>query len=113
MIIACIISFVVGAFAMLCAIGLMSCQKDKNPQNKVRFYVVVEKKNLTSYYEHENIWLFLGKPERCKETWNDVHGKALRILPGYAFEKYGLHVIDYTNLKFEDEPVEVFLNLED
>ena len=43
MIIACIISFVVGALIMMCAIGLMSCQKDKKPRNKVRFYVTRNK----------------------------------------------------------------------
>lgn len=32
---------------------------------------------------------------------------------GYAFEKFGLNVEDYVNMTFEDEPVEVFLNLED
>ena len=29
-----------------------------------------------------------------------------------GFSNYGLDVNDYANLKFEDEPVEVFLNLE-
>ena len=39
MIIACIISFVFGTFAMICAIGLMSFQKDREPRNKVRFFI--------------------------------------------------------------------------
>ena len=41
MIIACIISFIIGALIMMCAIGLMSYQKDKQPRNKVHFYVTV------------------------------------------------------------------------
>ena len=37
------------------------------------------------------------------------HSKIL----GYPISKYGLNENDYANLKWEDEPVEVFLNLED
>ena len=39
MIIACIISFIVGAMLMMCAIGLVSLCKDKEPRNKVRFFI--------------------------------------------------------------------------
>lgn len=35
MIIACIISFIVGAMMMMCAIGMVAIQKDKKPQNDV------------------------------------------------------------------------------
>ncbi len=35
----CIISFVVGAMLMMCAIGMVTIQKDKKPRNKVRFCV--------------------------------------------------------------------------
>lgn len=108
-----IITFIIGAMFMLCAIGVMSYQKDKEVQNNVRFFVVAEQKNSKEHYNYENIWLFIGKPLREEDSWNDVPNKSLRILPGYAFEKYGLNVEEYVNMTFEDEPVEVFLNLED
>ena len=108
-----IITFIIGAMFMLCAIGIMSYQKDMETQNMVRFFVVAEPKKHEEIYKHENIWLFIGKPMRNEDSWNDVPNKSLRILPGYAFEKFGLNVEDYVNMTFEDEPVEVFLNLED
>ena len=49
MIIACIISFNIGAMLMMCAIGLMSYQKDKKPRNKVHFYVTVGALGVLSY----------------------------------------------------------------
>lgn len=108
-----IITFIIGAMFMLCAIGIMSYQKDMETQNMARFFVVAEPKKHKEIYKHENIWLFIGKPMRNENSWDDVPNKSLRILPGYAFEKFGLNVEDYVNMTFEDEPVEVFLNLED
>lgn len=96
-----IISFVVGAFAMFCAIGLMSCQKDKKPRNKVRFYLV---KSSLSIYE-----LFIGYPIKsfgsCGTYWN---GNRVHI----DMKDCGLNPDDYKKLEY-DKPVEVFLNLED
>lgn len=108
-----IITFIIGAMFMLCAIGIMSYQKGMETQNMARFFVVAEPKKHKEIYKYENIWLFIGKPMRNEDSWNDAPNKSLRILPGYAFEKFGLNVEDYVNMTFEDEPVEVFLNLED
>lgn len=38
-------------------------------------------------------------------SWGEI------ITSGNGFSNYGLDVNDYANLKFEDEPVEVFLKL--
>lgn len=104
MIIACIISFIIGAFAMLCAIGLMSCQKDKKPQNNVHFYVARDKDDYS--------YLYLGKPiKKDNEFTGDLHNGVV-MLTSYL-KDFGLNNEDYKDLKWEDEPVEVFLNLED
>ena len=39
-------------------------------------------------------------------------GKGVFILPLYIFEFY-LNENDYTDLKWKDEPVELFINMED
>lgn len=55
--------------------------------------------------------LYSGKPKRSIQvffvgSWGEI------ITSSNGFFNYGLDVNDYANLKFEDEPVEVFLNLE-
>ena len=72
------------------------------PRNKVHFYVARDKNG--------KLWLYLKKPVRADGFFYS-HGQILSSSD--SFSKYGLNVLDYTNLKWEDEPVEVFLNLED
>ena len=66
-----IIGFIVGAMLMMCAIGMVAIQKDKKPQNKVRFYLV---KTSFSIFD-----LFLGYPIKsfgsCGTYWtgNRIH----------------------------------------
>ena len=75
----------------------------KNPKNNVHFYVARDEDNL--------LWLYFGKPEMSKQVF--VASSCGEIISGEnGFSNYGLDVNDYANLKFEDEPVEVFLNLE-
>lgn len=115
MITACIISFIIGAMIMMCTIGLMSCQKDKKPRNKVHFYMVRDKSGI--------LYLYLNKPFRHKSLgyWyqteydkdNNVYiWKAARIALGVNIGYLGLNPEDFKDLRWEDEPVEVFLNLE-
>lgn len=93
MIIACIISFVIGALIMMCAIGLMSCQKDKKPRNKVRFFVAKT--------DFGNLVLIL---------LDKVDGTIIAF--GDSFAKYGLNPEVFADIK-PMERKEVFLNLED
>ena len=106
MIIACIISFVVGAMLMMCAIGMVAIQKDKKPQNKVRFYIAKPSR----YYIY---YLYLGKPRRVFLNGkfifkSDYNG---RFITDDIFD-YGLNPRDYDDMK-KGEIREVFLNLED
>lgn len=75
----------------------------KNHKNNVRFYVARDADN--------SLWLFLCKPKRSKETFMPTSPGRI-ITSEIDFSNYGLDVKDYANLKWEDEPVEVFLNLE-
>ena len=73
------------------------------PKNKVHFYVARDKNG--------KLWLYMGKPIRCDDAFIADLSKG-NTLTNINFRCFGLNKNDYTNLKFEDEPVEVFLNLE-
>lgn len=110
MIIACIISFVIGAMLMMCAIGLMSCQKDKKPRNKVRFFVTYDE-NLGTI----KLRLWLGRPKwsKANKLWvdDDEHTTMLLAVKQY-FKDFNLNKDDFADMK-NGEIREVFLNLED
>ena len=75
---------------------------EKN-HNQVKFYVARDKDT--------SLWLYLGKPARSEQKFMPTScGRIIRYEK--YFSNYGLDVNDYANLKWEDEPVEVFLNLE-
>lgn len=105
MIIACIISFVVGALIMMCAIGLMSYQKDKKPRNKVHFYVT---RDVCGSLE-----LWLGVPHKTTMYYFSRKPTTKLLTHGDYITDFGLKPLKYDRLTFNDEPVEVFLNLED
>lgn len=73
----------------------------KRKRNNVHFYVARDK--------NETLWLYLNKPGRASKSfissYNAVHSG--------GFESLGLNEDDYKDLKWEDEPIEVFLNFED
>ena len=73
------------------------------PKNKVHFYVARDKNG--------KLWLYMGKPIRCDDAFIADLSKG-NTLTNINFRYFGLNENDYANLKFEDEPVEVFLNLE-
>ena len=66
--------------------------------NIVHFYVARDKNG--------SLWLYIGKPFR-RDTY--FYGYTLSI----NFKKIGLNKDDFKDLKWEDEPVEVFLNMKD
>ena len=74
--------------------------------NKVHFYVARNKNG--------SLYLHIGKPFRAFERFDSlIHGSSIYLNWSYVFNYLGLNKKDYTNLKWEDEPVEVFLNMED
>lgn len=73
-------------------------------RNKTRFYVVRDKLGV--------LWLYLGKPIKGKYSFYDNPDKKSFCLT-FNINRFGLNPEDYAYLKWEDGPVEVFLNLED
>ena len=72
--------------------------------NNVHFYVAREKSGA--------LWLYMGKPIRTSMGFLSSH--YCRFLGiGEEFSQYGLNMHDFDNLKWEDEPVEVYINFKD
>lgn len=95
------------AFLMLGYIAIVlysSKNKSKNKsRNKVHFYVARDKDG--------DLWIYLGKPFRCSTMFSSPLSH-LFAMPCGVFNYLGLNKKDYDNLKWVDEPVEVFLNSE-
>ena len=97
------IAFIIGAISMFMMICIGYAAKQEEPVNRVRFYVASDKNG--------TLYLYLGKPIRAICTFYPCDYGA--ILSSEHFSKYDLNKNDYANLKWEDEPVEVFINMED
>ena len=109
------IAFVIAAAFMLTmtitSMGEVQEPRNQEPRNDVQkqtnnvhFYVARDKSGA--------LWLYMGKPIRTSMGFLSSH--YCRFLGiGEEFSQYGLNMHDFDNLKWEDEPVEVFINLED
>ena len=76
------------------------------PSNKVHFYVARDKDG--------KLWLYLGKPERRHCSFLNSNGAVGSFMANeYHFIDFGLTPDDFKDLEWEDEPVEVFLNMKD
>ena len=71
-------------------------------KNNVHFYIARDK--------NEKLWLYIGKPSRMDTAFASGVNIDLTCRNFYSL---GLNKNDYDNLRWEDEPVEVFLNMED
>lgn len=74
------------------------------PKNKVHFYVARDKIG--------DLFLYMGKPIKDGISYKAKFDYGI-YLNRFNIENYGLNKNDFDNLKWEDEPVEVFLNMED
>ena len=101
-----IIGFIVGAMLMMCAIGMVAIQKDKKPQNKVRFFVTRD------FLGWNTLHLWLGKPIKYEEKWTATLKSAQCIGSESCLFRFNLNPDDFADMK-EGEIREVFLNLED
>lgn len=98
----CIILLVLYGLVMLamCYIDIFLKKKSKN---KVHFYVARDKDC--------SLYVYLGKPERSDSTF--MHSSVGCCLADISeSQEFGLNPADFKYLKWEDEPVEVFLNME-
>lgn len=74
-------------------------------RNKVHFYVARDKNG--------KLWLYIGKPIRGDDIFYIDISKGSMGITCHKFKLFGINENDYANLKWEDEPVEVFINVED
>ena len=100
----CFISFIIGALFMLTMLCIAAMGKVQEPINKVHFYVARDMDGI--------LFLYMGKPIRSTSEFLSSDYSRL-INSSRHFSKYGLNENDYAYLKWEDEPVEVFINMED
>ena len=79
--------------------------KFSKKRNIVHFYVARDKNG--------SLWLYIGKPYRgIGRFFGDLKKGSCTVCCN-DFEIFGLNKDDFKDLKWEDEPVEVFLNMED
>ena len=91
---------------MLVALSIAAMGKDDETRNKVHFYVARDKNGM--------LWLYLGKPERRQGAFvNSYSTCGSFVISEYNFKNFGLNENDYKDLKWKDEPLEVFINMDD
>lgn len=74
-------------------------------RNQVHFYVARDMDGL--------LRLYIGKPYRGRTRFFYDIKKGSCAICYHDFEIFGINENDYKELKWEDEPLEVFLNMED
>lgn len=99
-----IIAFIFGEAMMLLVLCIIAIAKEKEPKNKVHFYVARDK--------NEELLLYMGKPFRGIDRFHS-HLNGCIITSENDFSNFGLNKDDYANFKWEDDPVEVFINIKD
>ena len=100
----CFISFILGAMFMLMAICIVAMGKEKEPKNNVHFYVARDKDG--------ELFLYMSKPFRGINKFHPYQNGCI-IISDDDLSNFGVNKDDYVNLKWEDEPIEVFINTED
>lgn len=101
-----ILAFIFWVVIALLASGVVTHRKDTQPKNKVHFYVARDKDG--------DLTIWMRKPRRVllDGRWYG-NNEIAYITSNKGLPLYNLNPKDYDNLKWEDEPIEVFLNLED
>lgn len=98
----CFISFILGALFMLTMLSIAAMGKVQEPINNVHFYVARDMDG--------KLFLYIGKPVRKSDEFLPGNDGKL-VVPSRKFSQCGLNKNDYADLKWEDEPVEVFINM--
>ena len=99
----CFIAFILGAVFMLATLCIVAISKDKEPRNNVHFYVARDK--------NDELFLYIGKPFRGIDKFHPYQNGCI-ITSDDNLSDFGLNKDDYTNLKWEDEPLEVFVKMD-
>lgn len=80
---------------MMCYLVIVS----NNPKNNAHSYV--------ERYADGSLWLYVGKPFRKRDRF--ILNSRIRLSHQGVFKYFGLNEKDFNNLKWGDEPVEVFI----
>ena len=99
-----VIAFILGAISMFMLVCIGYTAKQEEPINRVHFYVARNKNG--------KLFLYMRKPLRTSDMFIFSRFGSF-ISEGNYFSEYGLNCDDFKDLKWEDEPVEVFINMED
>ena len=91
----------IGVFLTLISLLLVGMCKEVKPRNRVRFYIVMDKK--------PELWL--GKPQLGDFCYVNKYGYHDPIAIGDGIGVYGLNPENYSHFS-KGEIIEVFLNLE-
>ena len=102
-----VIAFILGAISMFMLVYIGYITKHEEPKNRIHFYVARDKNG--------ELWLYMGKPIREEDIFDSCPEIGIEPMIGHDnnLKFYGLNENDYKDLKWEDEPVEVFINMED
>lgn len=84
---------------------VMSTSSNSKKINRVHFYVARDMDG--------KLYVYFGKPERSKYCFITYGVTSNFMANEDNFKDIGLNTDDFKDLKWEDEPVEVFLNMED
>ena len=109
------IAFVIAAAFML-TMTIKAMSEVHEPRNQATRNDVQKQTNNVHFYvardKSDALWLYMGKPIRTSVGFLSSH--YCRFLGiGEEFSQYGLNMHDFDNLKWEDEPVEVYINFKD
>ena len=96
--------FILAFILIFCYEYMIKLIKTK-PRNRIHFYVARDKDS--------SIYLYLGKPHRGKNAFHLNCDCEFILASEREFKKFNLNVDNFKELKWEDEPVEVFLNMDD
>ena len=91
----CYIAFVIGAVFMLAMLSIAAMSKEKEPRNKVRFFVMMGDISNEPY-------LFI----------RDVDGNYLPIADVYHLSRFGINAFEFLGMPME-EVREVFIKIND
>ena len=100
----CLIAFAIGAVFMLIMLSMAAMSKSKESKNKVHFYLARDK--------NSELLLYMSKPFRGIDRFHP-HLNGCIITSEEDFSNFGLNKEDYVNLKWKDDPIEVFINIKD
>ena len=109
------IAFVIAAAFML-TMTIKAMGEVQEPRNQATRNDVQKQTNNVHFYVARDksgaLWVYMGKPIRTSMGFLSSH--YCRFLGiGEEFSQYGLNMHDFDNLKWEDEPVEVYINFKD